>query len=100
MSEQAFKDARGQLAFSQGLVDKMKQGQPSDMGQQQPMQNSVPVQEEAPTEQPEDIKNTITETLKPFMEKIESLVSKEDEKVRQVEIKLDGEMKPSEEVSE
>ncbi len=51
MSEQKFKEARGQLAFSQNLVDKMRAPQTPDMNQGM-AQNVAQPQPQAATPQP------------------------------------------------
>lgn len=52
MSEQAFKDAKGHLAFSQGLVDKMRAQQNPQQDMQQPQDTSQAQQELVPQETP------------------------------------------------
>lgn len=104
MSEQRFKEAKSNLAFSQSLVDRMKQSQ---MPQQPAPDTSTPApqdaapqvpqpQEVAPTPQPPDqgIVQTIKDTIAPFMDKITNLLTKQSEETKQVELKIDGEMTP------
>lgn len=110
MSEQQFKEAKGNLAFSQTLVDQMRQRNQTEtpmMPQEPEMEVKEEVVEEAEPfegeETPEEeakeeksIVDTIKETIAPFMERIEGLFKKKEEEPKEVEIKIDGEMKPKE----
>ncbi len=102
MSEAKFQDAKGQLAFSQQLVDKMKAQQSPQMPQEQPSQapQEAPQAPEQPTPQPQPdspgIAQTIQDILTPFMDKIIGLFKKQENEVKQVELKIDGEMTPKE----
>lgn len=113
MSEQQFKEAKGNLAFSQTLVDQMRQRNqveaPMMMPQEEPememkeevVEEAEPFEgEETPEEEVKEEKSivdTIKETIAPFMERIEGLFKKKEEEPKEVEIKIDGEMKPKEE---
>lgn len=110
MNDKNFQTAKSSLAFSQGLVDRMRQQQMADMQMNTPMQDmpqeQTQPQEDTNTENTEPqveektetktIMETVKEAIAPIMEKLDSLISKSD-KQKDVEIKIDGEMKPKEE---
>lgn len=104
MSEERFKSAKGNLAFSQSLVDKMRMedmAQPQDEMEQsmeapQEMEPETPVDNQPLEEQPEqDIAQVVKDTMEPYMEEIKTIV--EDKKPQEVELKIEGEMSPKEE---
>lgn len=111
MSEEKFKEAHGDLALSQRLVDEMRMSQGiASEGSTMPQDESSPETEETPQdasfaekepiteESPEMsmVEQTIKDTMEPYMEEIKGLVEKKDDEPQEVEIKIDGEMKPKE----
>lgn len=90
MSEQKFQAAKGNLAFSQTLKDRLTQSQSQPMAdqslppQQTPQQPDMAQQPAAqsqtienPQEEQQSIIQTIKDTLMPFMDKIVGLISKD-----------------------
>lgn len=110
MSEQAFKESKSNLAFSQSLVEQMRQKEQMDMAQQpeMPMEETV-VQEPAGVPQEEvqeevqeekTIVQTIKDTMAPFMEKITDMISKKEEEPKEAVLKVEGTMEPKEKPNE
>lgn len=94
MSEKKFKEAKGQLAFSQQLVDKMKSPsqQAPPMAQEQP---KVPSQETNTHQSQAGIIDSIKELIQPLTDKLNKLFTNQEEN-KQVELKIEGEMSPKE----
>ncbi len=109
MSERAFTEAKSDLAFSQQLRDKKNMAQPqAGMGGPEDMQPPIDEMQEngvtPPVEKPVEeektgIINAVKEVVQPMFDQIKSLLTKKDEKPKEVEIKIEGEMKPKEETS-
>ena len=101
MSEKAFKEAKGQLAYSQSLVDRIKQekmAQPSPyMGEEEMTPQDMPQEEAGEVEEEVDEKKGIVEAVKeavqPMFDKVMGAFAAKDEP-KEVELKIDGEMKP------
>ncbi len=96
-TDKKFNTARGNLAHSQGILDSLHQLQttpipPHTPPQEPGMPQAAPIQPEQ-VPQP-DIQKTIQDTLTPFMDKITSLLTKQENEVKQVELKIDGQMTP------
>lgn len=107
MSEQKFKDAKGNLAFSQGLLDRLQQQQAPqqiphqpDMGQQPmaPQPTQQPTQPESPQEESQEQKGIIqgvVDAISPFFEKITQAISggangADDKQEAEIPAKLDS----------
>lgn len=108
MSEQLFKEAKSQLAMSQGLRDRLMKQQMAQQGQEMPMEKmpmeepmdevaqSNPPFEGAETPQEEQMEQkgiiqAVTDAVKPMIDEVKALFTKKDEP-QEVEIKIDGEM--------
>ena len=101
MSEQKFKESRSELAFSQQLVDQLRQQNMPQQGQEmpeEPMGDETLMEEatEAPAKEPKEEQGGIIEAVKsavqPMIDEVKALFTKKQE----VEIKIDGEMRPKE----
>lgn len=104
MSEQRFHQAKGNLAFSQSLVDhfkqpqqdmsqpQMNQGQP--MGQQPTDTSTTPPQTPQEASQQPDIAQVVKDTMEPYLKKIEEIVA--SKKPQDVSLSIDGTMTPAE----
>lgn len=88
--------AMGSLAFSQQLADHFNKPmiQPEEMAQQSPEVTQTPVTTPESPQQEQGIVQTIKDTLSPFMDKIIGLLTKQENEVKQVELKIDGQMTP------
>lgn len=100
MSEQKFKEAKGNLAFSQQLVDKFHQPQ-QDTNMAQPqgqMEQPIAPQEQPQSqEQPVDngVEQAVQKAMEPFLKKIEEIVA--SKKPQDVSLTIDGTMEPGSE---
>lgn len=90
MSEQKFKRAKGSLAFSQSLKDKLNPHQ--NMAQPSP-EMAQPQAQPPQQEQQPDLVSTIKEVLTPMFDDLKKELQKESQ---QVELKIEGEMTPKE----
>lgn len=109
MSEQKFQEAKSNLAFSQNILDRMRQQQQmeqqmpmmpqqgGEMMMEEPMQEKV-AEETRVAEETESkgIIQGVVDAIKPMFDK---LMKKEDDE-KKVEIKIDGTMEPKEESKE
>lgn len=99
MSEKAFQEARQGLAFSQQMREKlMGQNSPQPQGgmDEAPMEQGM----ESPTPEQEpqqDIAEIVKSTMEPYLEEIKALI--ENKKPQEVEVKIEGEMKPKDETT-
>lgn len=107
MPKSGLESAKSNLAFSQNLLDQMRQKQMAEeqmnmMGGEMSAEEPV-IEEEVVEETPQQevqeeaqeektIVDTIKETIAPYMEKIQGLLAKKEEGPQEVEIKIDGEM--------
>ena len=114
MSEEKFKQAKTGLQFSQSIVDKLRGEQMAQQspemamgGEEVPMAEEEAIEEvpeETPMEEPEEQKNLVQgvvegvkETIMPMFESLKEAFTAKEEDPKEVEIKIDGEMKPKEE---
>lgn len=92
MKSDKFQEAKGNLTFTQKLMDNFQA--PQNMAQQGPA--TAPMAAPASTPQPQqttpDIATAVKDAMEPFMKRMEEMVMKEKE----VEVKIEGKMKPKE----
>lgn len=97
MSEKRFTEAKQSLALSQNIRNKLNQPeQVESFDQPQDMPPEAPTSpQEAPQEQ--DVAQIVQDTMAPYMEEIKSLIEKQGKETKEVEVKIEGSMKPKEE---
>lgn len=112
MSEKSFKQAKSSLAFSQSLVDQMRQPQMAPMAaeggmpQEAPQSPEMAPQEEMmpeamPQEQEEkSVVESVVEAIKPMFDDIKEMFSKKEDEPKEAVLKVEGTLEPGEKKDE
>lgn len=102
MSTKDFQEAKKGLSYSQSLVDKLnmqqmaeQQGQ-MDTPMEQPMEETPEQEGQDMQDMAELVKEQVDAAIAPYMEEIKNLISKKDGEPKEVEVKIEGEMRPKE----
>lgn len=108
MSEDKFKEAKGQLGFSQQLRDKLNkppempqneanvEDRQNEMPQESQMDNPEQASVKQPQEDQKSIVDAVKEAIQPMVNQIKEIFSAKKDEPQKVELKIDGEMKSKE----
>jgi hypothetical protein len=103
MSETKFREAKGELAFSQQLADKMRQDEMAKMNMEEPMEEAPMEAEKIVTEPQEEVQEeesitiSVMDKIKPMFEELKSMIMDKKEEPKEVEVKMQGEIVPDKE---